>query len=470
MVEMKTGVMNDGKLVARQIRIIWDTGAYADCAPLLCRNASYSAAGPYFIPNQKVDGYCVYTNKNIGAAYRGFGLVEMSWAYETHTDAVAERLGIDPLEIRLKNVLEEGSISGTGQILHSVGLKECLKIVAERIGWNKEKVKKNRGKGIACAHKASHAPTGSSAAVRINNDGSVTVMAGTTDLGQDPRTIFAEIVSEELGVPLERISVSFPDTDYTPWDRSTSSSRGTFHMGNAVRLAAADAKKQLFELAFDFFGGDAQNLDTRDSRVFIGSDPNRAVTFRELIAVRPKIKGGPIMGRGVYYPTDATGLDLETGQGGRVTAFWMYGAQAAEVEVDEETGQVNVVRVVAAHDVGKAINPIRVEGQIEGGVLMGVGSALMEEAFIEDGRTVNCNLVNYKVPTSLDAPEIEAIIVEEPHRDGPYGAKGIGEAPATPTGPAIGNAVFDAVGVRIKDLPITAEKVFWALRKKSNHA
>lgn len=462
-VTLKSGVMKDGTIVARQSTVIWDTGGYADVGPLLCRNASYSSTGPYAIPNQWVDGYCVYTNKNVAGAYRGYGVSEMGWAFESHTDIVAAELKMDPLEFRLKNLLDEGSISATGQVLHSVGVRECLRRVAAEIGWGKP-LPPWRGKGLACTYKASHAPSSSSAFIKLNDDGSVSVLTSTVDIGQGSNTILAQVAAEALGAPLESIVVSQADTDFTPPDRSTSSSRSTFHMGNAVRIAAGDARQQLLGIAADRLEADSRDLAIQDGRVFVKGMPDRGLPFRDLVKTVPGRKGGPVLGRGMFFPADASALDLETGQGGRSVAFWLYAAHAVEIEVDPETGEIRVHKIVAAHDVGKAINPVNVEGQIEGGVVMGLGNSLMEELFIENGETLNPNLVDYKVPTISDVPPIVPIIVEVPHAEGPFGAKGIGEAPVTPVAPAIANALFLATGVRMTDLPMTPERVFWALR------
>jgi carbon-monoxide dehydrogenase large subunit len=463
-VTLKSGVMKDGSIIARQSTVIWDTGAYADVGPLLCRNASYSSTGPYAIPNQWIDGYCVYTNKNVAGAFRGYGLSEMGWAFESHTDTIAAEMKMDPVELRLKNLLDEGSISATGQVLHSVGIKECLRRAAAAIDWGTP-AGPWRGKGVACTYKASHAPSSSSAFVKLNDDGSVSVLTSTVDMGQGSNTILAQVAAEALGAPLDSIVVSQADTDFTPPDRSTSSSRATFHMGNAVRIAAEDVRKQLLDIAADRLEVSLNDLVGRDGKIWVTGMPDKSLLFRDLVKIVPGRKGGPVLGRGAYFPEDATALDLETGQGGRSAAFWMYGAHAAEIEVDPETGEVRVHKIVAAHDVGKAINPLNVEGQIEGGVVMGLGVSLMEELVIEDGRTLNPNLTDYKVPTIFDVPSIVPIIVEVPQADGPYGAKGIGEASTTPVAPAIGNALFQATGVRMTELPLTPERVFWALKR-----
>ena len=460
-VKIKTGVKKDGRLWAREVKVIYDTGAYAEKGPNVTRQASVAAVGPYKIPNVKVDGYCVYTNKTIAGAYRGYGIPQVAWAHESQMDIIAKKLGIDPVELRLKNIVEEGDKSPTGQqILHSVGLKKCIKEVIKNNNWDKL-YKKNRGKGIACAYKNTRTPSGSSAIVKINPDGSVEVLASSIEEGQGAKTVLSQIVAEEMKVPLENITMVTPDTDVTPYDASTTSSRTTFHMGNAVREAAKDVKEQLFKIASKILGVGIEDLRIEKGKIYAKKNPDKRFTFADII--KSKYKAGlDIIGRGSSYPLvpSKTG-----GMWAAPSIFWMYGAHGVEVEVDTETGRVKILKVIAAHDVGKAINPVTCEGQIEGGVVQGIGTTLFEEIVIgEKGEVLNSSFLDYKMPTALDIPGIVPIIVEAPHKDGPYGAKGIGEMTLVPTAPAIANAIYDAIGVRIKDLPITPEKILKALK------
>jgi len=463
---IKTGVKKDGTLMARQVKLVLDTGAYADAGPPITRNAGFSCNGPYKISNIWVDSYCVYTNKTIAGAFRGFGIPQIMWAIDSQMDILAEGIGMDPVEFRLKNALEEGSISATGQILHSVGIKECIRKVAEAIEWGK-KTGKNRGKGIGVMHKMTMTPSSSSAFVKLNEDGTVEVLSSTVDMGQGSNTILAQVVAEELGVNLKSVKVVSPDTDVTPFDHGTSSSRSTFHMGNAVKQAAGDVKKQLLEAAAEELEANPDDLEAKNGFIFVKGSPEKNTPISKLAMGGSYLgKGKPIIGRGTFNVPDATTLDRETGQGANPAVFWMYAAQAAEVEVDEETGKVKVLRIASAHDVGKAINPSACEQQIEGALAAGVGTTLMEEIKIERGKTLNPNFVDYKVPTSLDMPEMVPILVEATHEGGPYGAKGLGEPALAPTAPAIANAIYDAVGVRIRELPITPDKVLKALKEK----
>jgi len=471
-IRCKTGMKSNGTWIAQEMEIIFDTGAYADIGPRVCRNAGFSAAGPYQIPNVRVDSYCVYTNKPVGGAFRGFGIPQVTWAVESHIDRMAEKLGMDPVELRLRNAVEEGSLSATGQVLHSVGLKETICQAAERIGWGQNE-KPLRGKGIACMHKSTVTPSSSAAYVKLNEDASATLMVSAVEMGQGVSTALAQIVAEELGIPVEKISVLFPDTDVTPYDMATVSSRSIFFAGNAVRRAAADARQQLLEIAADILEADLRDLEITSGKVFVRGVPEKALAIAEIplgeafyVGTRGRGKGRPVLGRGVFDIRDATALDPETGQGRNPSAFWMYATQAAEVEVDPRSGRVRVLRIASAHDVGKPINPRLIEGQIQGALAMGIGTTLLEQMELEEGKVMNPSFTDYRVPSSLDVPEMIPILVEEPHRQGPYGAKGLGEPALAPTAAAIANAVYAASGVRIKELPITPEKILEGLKKR----
>jgi CO/xanthine dehydrogenase Mo-binding subunit len=316
-------------------------------------------------------------------------------------------------------------------------------------------------------HKMTMTPSSSSAFVKLNDDGTVDVLSSTVEMGQGSNTILAQIAAEELGMSLRNVKVVSPDTDVTPFDHGTSSSRSTFHMGNAVKQAAGDLRKQLLEAAAEELEANPEDLEIKNGFIFVKGSPDQRTPISKLAMGGSYLgKGRPIIGRGTFSVPDATALDPETGQGANPAVFWMYAAQAAEVEVDEETGKVNVLRIASAHDVGKAINPSACEQQIEGALATGVGTTLMEEIKIDRGKTLNPNFVDYKVPTSLDMPEMLPILVEATHERGPYGAKGLGEPALAPTAPAIASAIYDAVGVRIKELPITPDKVLKALKEK----
>lgn len=463
---LKTGVTTDGQLVARQAELYYDKGAYADIGPRTSKNGGYSSGGPYRIPNLKLDSYAIYTNKTPGGAYRGFGVPQVCWAYEQQMDQIAERLGIDPLEIRLRNVLGEGDRFATGEILHAVPIREALLRAAEAIRWSEPPSRTDgrlvRGKGLACMIKSTMTPTVSSATVKMEEDGSATVLTGTVEIGQGSDTMVAQMAADVLGVPVGRIHVVHSDTAVTPYDQSTSSSRSTFSMGNAVRQAAGEVRAQLVEFA-------ARQLEIAPQDVVLAGGyasakglPSRRLSYAEIFRGQFGMGVGSIMGRGLFKTEG--GLDPETGQG-IASAFWFSGAGACEVEVDTETGAVEIVKYVAVVNAGKVINPLLAKGQIEGSVICAIGHTFYEEMIYRDGALVNPNFADYRLPTAYESPrELEVILLEDAHREGPYGAIGIGEPAVAPVAPAVANALARATGVRIFDLPITPEKVLLSLR------
>ncbi len=465
----KSGVKKDGTIMAREMTIYWGAGAYAEKSPTVCIRGSLPAPGPYRIPHVKVDGYAVYTNKPVAGSYRGYGIPQGAWACEQQMDELAKRLGMDPVELRMKNIFVEGDIAYWGERLQAVGLKETLVKATEAIEWGKrpDQVKPGVkiGKGFACIQKPTRSPTTSAAGVIVNGKGDLTVLAGTVEIGQGCNTILSQIAAEELGVPMDKVHMHPLDTDVIPFDASTTSSRSTYHMGNAVRRAAIHAREQIAEAASPMLEAKAEDLDFADGKVFLKVQPQMAIPLGEV--VRRKLGAdGMVRGDGSYTYEIAKDLDLETGHSDHASAFYMYATQAAVVAVDEESGRVRMLRMSAAHDVGKAINPLNCVAQIEGGVAMGIGSALHEELVVDDaGKVRNPSFLDYHLVTALDVPELIPIIVECPEPEGPYGAKGLGEPGLAPTPAAIGNAVADALGVRIYDLPLKPENVYWAIQK-----
>lgn len=461
-VRLKTGVKNDGVIVAQQVEFFLDTGAYAEKGPTVTRFCGVSAAGPYKIPNVRVDGYCVYTNKVMSGAFRGYGGVQACWAYESQMDIIAHALGIDPLEMRLRQVYEEGDEHITGQRLNSHGLKECLQKTAAAMEWHKPRPE-GRGRGIACFERAVKTPFGSAAFVRVNEDGSVDVLSSTTDVGQGSETILRQIAAEELGVPFDRVRKVAPDTAFTPYDASTTSSRSTFHSGNAVKMAAADAREQIIGLAASLLKVPRESVQMKDGKVFAEGRREEGLT---LAALLNRLYGpcGTVLGRGFYFPNMP---ETKAEYYSTFMVFWLLGATGVEVDVNRATGEVSVRKVWSAHDIGKVINPLNFRGQIEGGVVTGLGFALSEGIQFKEGEPMNASFLGYKVPTIFEAPEIVPIIVEHPHPEGPYGAKGGGETTDVPVPPAVANAIYDAVGVRIRNLPITPDKILQALREQA---
>ena len=478
-VDIKTGVKKDGTIVANKMRLLLVGGAYAGTGYLTARNAAFGPAANYRIANFSLDAYGVYTNQRMAGAYRGFGNAESLWGMESQMDIIAEALNMDPLEFRLKNCIEEGDLNAFCETMHSVGSKECLRAAAEAIEWEKPPTQTKaphlkRGKGIALGNKYSIAPSASAAIVKVHPDGLVELRTSTVDLGQGSNTIFSQMLAEEFKIPVSKVRVLNPDTDITPFDLGTASSRSTFNMGNAIRKASVDAKRQLFELAAKELEAHEDDLETAESKVFVKGSPERSIEIKDLFI--PMVIGGytlkegaEIIGKATYY---LPGImpDPETGASEKPAAFYMFVAQAAEVEVDTQTGKIRVVKIVTANDCGKAINPMMVEGQQEGGVLsMGIGSTLLEEVITDNGVMLNPQFADYKIPTTLDCPDLDnykSAIIETAHRDGPWGAKGVGEGTMVCSSPAIANAIYDAIGIRFHDIPITPEKVLKALKEK----
>ncbi|MCS7131214.1 MAG: xanthine dehydrogenase family protein molybdopterin-binding subunit [Hadesarchaea archaeon] len=476
---IKTGVKRNGKIVAAEFLYIWDAGAYADYGVNIGRAAGYSCTGPYEIPNIRCDSLTVYTNHPYGTAYRGFGHAELHFAVERQMDLVARAIGMDPVEFRLKNAAIPGSITSTGEKLRDDAgrVDECIKAVARALRWWEKEQKqvggKLRGKGIAALWKAPAMPsfTSSSAIVKLNEDGTVTVSVSTTEMGQGTITALAQMAAEELQMPIEKIKVvTKRETDFSPYTWQTVASRGLFMDGNALLRALEDFKRQVKATASELLGMPPESLEIADGRVFVAREPERGLPLAAIATcgVLPDGRGirGPILGYGYYTAEGLTNLDPETGQG-RPALMWTFGAQGAEVEVDPETGDVKILKVVSAFDVGRSINPLLLKGQIYGGIVQGIGSALMEEfIFNEKGALLNNNLTDYKICRAQDIPdEFVFIPIENPQRNAPFGARGIGEHPRISVEPAIANAIYDAVGVDLFEIPMTRERVWRALQK-----
>lgn len=463
-VRIKTGVMKNGTLVARQAMLIMDTGAYADFAPVATSQATTYCLGPYRIPNVKSDGYSVYTNKTSCGALRAPGSTQASFAVESHMDMIAHRIGIDPMEFRLKNAFGEGDLSHTGQIFGPINLRVCLEAIREYLG-RQQPAGPSRAWGIACGQWGIGG-TSSAAQVKINEDGTAVLFTGAVDIGTGSDTVLCQIAAEELGLKLEDMSIVAGDTDATPYDMAAVGNRITYVMGTAVRLAATDARQQLLEMAGQMLEASPRDLEAADRKVRVKGSPERAVPIAQLAGMS-HMKGGQILGRGSFAPQNPPcDASLFKGHVAPTRPGDTFCAQAAQVEVDPETGGVKVLRIAAASDAGCAINPRMVEGQIEGGVGFGLGFALSEEVVFENGKTLNPHFTDYRLSTSVDMPVVDAILLEEGKGGGPYGVLGMGETPNIPTGPAVANAIYNAAGLRLQDLPITPEKVRRALREK----
>lgn len=473
---IKTGVNNDGLLTAMEVEFLWNCGAFAGYGVNIVRAAGYTMIGAYECPNIKGDSIGVYTNCPVGSAYRGFGMQETHWAIEQQMDIVAHEIGIDPLEFRLKNSLAAGKITATGQVLddNTGNIQECLRRVAREIGLETKNKQPYHGYGIAAAVKAPAMPNNaaSSAYCKLKEDGTIDLIVSGMEIGQGYLTVMTQIAAEEFGINPDRIDIKgLPDTDFSPYEWQTVASRLTFSSGNAVKNAVADAKKQVLEVAKEVFEcptedleivngivkrRDSQGLEMPISRFSVGFQFDDGHTI-----------GGPIIGSGYFVPEGLINIDPETGYSPKPVANWTFGAQGVEINVDPETGKINVLKVAACYDVGKVINPGTISGQAYGGIVQGIGTGLYEELIVskETGVTLNNSFVDYKIPTALDIPE-EFIIsfIETSQKDGPFGVRGIGEHTMIPTPAAIANALYDATGIRIKEMPLKAERVQLALR------
>jgi len=473
----KIGCDADGNLLAMEVAYYFGGGAYNDYGVNIARAAGYSCTGPYDVANVKGDSYCVYTNHPIGSAMRGFGMPEIHWGIEQIMDQLAAHIGMDPAEFRRRNCVRHNDIILTGMTMPNVNLPACIDKVADAIGWDREARPsapgKHRGKGIAIMWKAPAMPPnpGSSSIVRFNEDASVNVYVGGQEIGQGAFTVAAQMAAEALGVPYEWVKVSANpvDTKYSPYEWQTVASRLTWSMGNAVKAAAEDAREKILETVAAYWDEDLDDLDIKNGVVVSYKSEREQPLKKMVIYGLPNEnfegwQGGPVVGSGKFMPTYVTGLDPETGQGTRAVVHYTVGAQAVDLEVDEDTGAIEILKIASAYDVGKAINPDLVLTQIEGGAVHGMSSAFEGLRFDEKGRPINGSFVDYKIATSLDAPrEIHGDIVETPLEDGPWGARGVGEHVMVQTAPAIANALYNATGIRFTDLPLSAEKIFLAM-------
>ena len=491
-VKLKTAVKGSA-MTARKCEVYWDTGAFAEIGPRIVHKSGYTSSGPYKIPNVTIDSYCVYTNKPPAGPFRGFGVPQVIWAYDSQMDIVARGLGADPVEFRLEHALEEGDLYVTGTPIHACGLKEAVQRAADAVGWGSRASApgnepplpeaarrtaagterpgetasgtKRRGKGIACGVKAVLTPSISGAIVILNADGSANVLSSTVEMGQGSESLLSQIAAEELGISFDKVHVVQPDTDVTPYDTISAGSRSTYHMGNAVRTAAANVKAELFEAVAGKLEIDAADLEARDGRVFVRGAEERGMTVTEAFLAKFGSLGTTMVGEGLCQPV-VTPMDPDTGMSEKCTEYWFASASAVEVEVDLETGRLEVLQFHAAGDAGTAINPKYCEQQLVGAATMHLGLTLFEQMVFQDGQLLNGSLLDYQIASIKDVPAAcHPIVVQVPHKDGPFGAKGIGETGALTVAAAVANALEDAVGVRVRDIPLTAERIYEALKK-----
>jgi len=458
---LQTGAKKDGTIVARKGKLIFDAGAYSGFGALAGSRATQMLAGWYLAPNVHIDGYVVYTNKQVCGPVRGPGGPQAAFAVESHMDSIAAKLDMDPVELRLKNVPKRGDrIVGVPK-LRDVSLGETIRVAAERIGWGKVKLDKNQGIGIATGSWIEGSGPGGGAIVKVNEDGSATVHIGKVDYGTAARFGIPMIVAEELGVPPEDVAVMNVDTDASPWDAGTVGSRSILVSGNAARLAAIDARSQLLRMAARQLEASPDDLEIKDRQIRVKGTPAKSLSLAS-VANAAHNEIGEVIGRGYF---DSKASEAEEKEKGSSPPFTTH---AAIVEVDPDTGRVKILKYVAVHDVGFVIHPKAVEGQIEGATAMSIGQALCEQVVFDDkGRTLNPTFVDYLMPTVNMLPRIESVTVAGYPGAGPYGAKGAGEIGCVPPMAAIANAIYNATGVRIRKLPLSPENVLRALREGS---
>ena len=451
-VRIRSAVSKEGRVTGRRCEAWWNGGAYADIGPRVTQKSGFTAAGPYDIEHVDLDSHAMYTNLPPAGALRGFGIPQLAWAYESHTDLIARALDIDPVAFRRANILREGRPQATGTLMRDAAIEAVLDRVAERIGWGRpfDRGSGNlrRGRGVAIGFKASISPTTSVATVNLHGDGSCVVLCGTVDMGQGSDTAMAQIAGEVLGIDAGSVRVIHPDTDVTPYDMGTLGSRSTYHMGLAVKRAAEDARDKCLALAAEL------------------GMPAETTTVGALLRRRFGMQAGTIVGTGTmipgYIPTDH-----DTGQSTNVTPFWMIGGAGAEVEVDTETGQFSVARLVNVADAGTPINPAIVDTQLSGGAIMQLGHTLTEKMEFDAGQLRNPSFADYKIPGLRDMPaRMDNETVDARQESGPFGAKGVGETATFGVSAAIANAIHDAVGIRLTELPLTAEALYRALQAR----
>jgi 4-hydroxybenzoyl-CoA reductase subunit alpha len=519
-IDLKTGIKNDGRITSVKARVVQDGGAYCSYGVVTILYSGALLGALYDIPNIQYDGYRVLTNKPACGAMRGHGTVNVRFAFESQLDELAAEIGMDPAEIRQRNLLKPPCITVNGLRVQSYGLPECIEKTVARSGWKERKGKlpKGRGLGIACSHYVSGAANSiirsdmphSTVNIKIDRDGGVVVYTGASEIGQGSDTMTAQVAAEVLGCSLPRVRIIAADTDLTPIDIGSYSSRVTFMAGNATMRAAEDVKKRIAAAAAKKMNCTAEDLVFRDDLVFkqgsvspstqrheaeevemtqTGASvsgrvegqilrgslqqkrkeegPKEWMTFEEAVVAAIDFHGA-LTGTGSYAPPQEARGGRHKGGGVGPSPAYSYSAQVAEVSVDEDTGEVTVHKVWAAHDCGRALNPVSVEGQIIGSVWMGMGQALTEEMVWKDGMLMNAGMLEYRSPSSVESPEVEPIIVESIDPEGPFGAKECSEGSLAATIPAISNAIYDAVGVRLHESPFTPERVLAALRAKKN--
>ncbi len=465
-IRLKAGARKDGRLVFFDCRNIVDNGAFNSRGPLLTAASAHALAAIYRIQGGRCDCKLVYTNTVPGGAFRGFGTLQMRFAIESMVDMIAEKVGMDPVDIRLANAIETGEITIDKKHVTSCGLSECIQAVAKSSDWREKRKESGRlrGVGIACYDYASGSRSlfphdSASASVKINDDGSVNLFTGASDIGQGSDTALSQIVAEILGIDMDQVKIFSADTELTPLDLGSYASRVTFITGNAVKRAAMEARNQLGQVVAEALEVRLEDIQFKENRISVLGNPERGFTFKEAAMLALNKKGLIVMGRGSYNPPVPP-------EEGVISATFSYGAQVAEVEVNPTTGAVKVIKFYSAADCGFAINPLLLTGQAEGSAVCAQGMALYERPLLEGGKVLNPSLLAYHIPTSMEVPEIDSLLVETIDPEGPFGAKGVSEGYQVPGVPAIVNAIYQATGIRIKGVPVNPEEILRGLERQ----
>lgn len=472
-IHIKDGVKKDGTIVAREIKQLVNGGAYSAHVTIMVNSGTHGAAGTYRVPNLKADAFGVFTNTPPTGPYRGLGAELFCFAIDCQMDRVADFLGMDRVEIRRKNMLVDGDYDGNGQLVRNNASLQALEKAAESINWGAPRRPADGpwvyGKGIGMGNKFVMASSSTVINIKAIDDGTFEIRHFQIEMGQGCNTILAQIAAEEFNTTPDKVKIIFGDSQFCPFDHGTFSSRGTSQNGNALRIACADLRKQILGRASEIMNIEPEKLCIADGRIYEKDNKDNSIPFGKMFNTGGWVPGtGELMGRGVYSCPKGI-MDAETGQGSPV-AYYSYGCLGVELGINVETGEMKIMQAAAWFDCGTPLNPIAVEAQLEGAISMGIGQACFEESiFNAEGKLINPSFRDYKIPTMMDSPSNDRIkigLVGSPYEDGPFGAKGVGEVSLSPVPPAVANAVNDALGIHINDIPMTRERVFWAIKKK----
>ncbi|HUK51285.1 MAG TPA: xanthine dehydrogenase family protein molybdopterin-binding subunit [Terriglobales bacterium] len=477
-IRIKDGVRADGRIVAREMETVYNGGAYSLAGNVAVRDCVYASVCVYDIANFKLDVYRVYTNQVQGGAFRGFGTPQAFFAIESQMDLIARRLSIDPIELRLKNMLTTNAKNAMGETMRKVSLQDCITKAIEQtklVQTPKLNEPWKFGRGFAVAQEMCDISFPSMAYAKYFDDNTVEISTVVSDPGEGTTTVLAQIAAEEFQLPMENVTITQADSSIAPVGPGASGSRQTSQLGKAVSIACRDVKSQILTIASHSLNSSVDSLEINNGVVRSREDLDVKIGVSELFKPGPMGGGfvegiGEFSAKAVWYPETGE-LDPETGQCStdRAVAYYTPVVQVVDLAVNVETGEIKLLNIIGVLDVGKVINPLNVSGQNEGGIIMGASTTIPEELVIRDGRVINADLKDYKIWTSMDYVPIQSVILENPFEEGPFGAKGCGEAPIIATAPAIANAIHNAIGIRFKTLPVTSERILKALKQKRNN-